>query len=110
MEMKPGEAKVGEIPIAVAQAVPVASMIPAGLQLLAEADGFYIRQKAQWLEEFTGFEKKNKYQVRRAHGHVASLRSFGYQRPCHPPLFTLRYSRTSFCVYAVFLLFTSHHR
>ena len=49
---------------AVAVAVAVPMVLPAGLQVLADADGFYIRQKAQWLEEFTGYEKKNKYQVR----------------------------------------------
>ena len=54
--------------VAVAVAVPMVAavpmVLPAGLQVLADADGFYIRQKAQWLEEFTGYEKKNKYQVR----------------------------------------------
>ena len=56
------------VPQAVAVAAPVVvavpMVLPAGLQVLADADGFYIRQKAQWLEEFTGYEKKNKYQVR----------------------------------------------
>ena len=41
--------------MATAMAVPMVAQAPpiaAGLQCMIEASGFYIRQKAQWLEEF----------------------------------------------------------
>jgi hypothetical protein len=33
------------------------------LAILAAAQGFYVRQKVQWLEEIVGFEQANKYKV-----------------------------------------------
>lgn len=48
------------------QALPapaVANSVAVGLAVLQDAQGFYIRQKAQWFEEITGFEKANKYEV-----------------------------------------------
>mmetsp|Transcript_1113 Transcript_1113/g.2416 ORF Transcript_1113/g.2416 Transcript_1113/m.2416 type:complete len:262 (+) Transcript_1113:34-819(+) len=34
-----------------------------GLFLFEQLPGLFIRQKAQWLEEFTGFEQKNRYKM-----------------------------------------------
>lgn len=44
-------------------APPPGSGQAGGLQILQAAHGLFVRQKAQWFEEFTGFEQANKYQL-----------------------------------------------
>lgn len=51
------------VPAVAVAAAPVAMTMPVGLAVLQDAAGFYIRQKPQWFEEFTGFEKCNKYDI-----------------------------------------------
>ena len=53
-------APTGELPIAYAVELPT---LPSALQLLESSTGFFIREKVNWFEEFTGWELGNKYKV-----------------------------------------------
>ena len=50
----------GTLPLAYAVALPE---LPSALQLLESSSGFFIREKANWFEEITGWELGNKYKI-----------------------------------------------
>ena len=50
----------GHLPTAYFVTMP---RLPSAAEVLDNASGFFVRQKVQWFEEFTGWEQANKYKV-----------------------------------------------